>query len=487
MMSGVIGLPGGWVTPEVRATVLERWLNGADFDSVGSPDEFYRCFQAYEAKANAAAPDQPIIGIRFADKWYPARSGCRTYHGLAGYAGIIDTTVKLGEEEMDGWYLVRRGVFADPHTGAPITKTFDQVLEEIGLCRCTAELLGAYAEKRAKADRLSAANGQMLTATGTAIIPGTSGWMKTFPEVPFGTPERPVHVIAEMELDTEDNPYQDRSTVAPMVLPFVRCFDLVRRAYVYIDADHLEVRKFDKGVIDKLVLPPESLELLRSVFAGTADHLAADVIAGRHGGMVVLGCGAPGTGKTMTAEVLAETTERPLYAIGLADLGDDLSRFEESLNRIFIRARRWNAILLIDECDVFLAKRDEDLTRSAIVGLFLRMLDHFQGFMFLTSNRPEVLDEALLSRATLRLNYPDLDHGSKITIWRNLCEVAGFEIVGDESAVASLGHAGLDGRQIRNTVRLARQVHPSMRPIAAEELIRLARISTGASPQVLIG
>jgi len=76
---------------------------------------------------------------------------------------------------------------------------------------------------------------------------------------------------------------------------------------------------------------------------------------------------------------------------------------------VFARVTRWNAVLQFDECEIFLSKRGQDLERSAIVGIFLRLLDYYEGILFLTSNRPEVIDEAILSRVMLRLTYPGLE------------------------------------------------------------------------------
>ena len=67
------------------------------------------------------------------------------------------------------------------------------------------------------------------------------------------------------------------------------------------------------------------------------------------------------------------------------------------------------AVLQFDECEIFLAQRGDGLERSAIVGIFLRMLDYYEGLLFLTTNRPDTLDYAIRSRVMLRLEYPDLD------------------------------------------------------------------------------
>jgi len=73
-------------------------------------------------------------------------------------------------------------------------------------------------------------------------------------------------------------------------------------------------------------------------------------------------------GKTLTAECIADLYERPLYSVTSGDLGTDPEAIEQKLHRIFDYAVAWNAVLLLDEADVFLAERNlENLTRNALV------------------------------------------------------------------------------------------------------------------------
>ncbi len=82
----------------------------------------------------------------------------------------------------------------------------------------------------------------------------------------------------------------------------------------------------------------------------------------------------------------------------------------------------------------------------------------YQGILFLTTNRPEVLDHAVRSRVMLKLEYPDLDRVARAVIWRTMLRAAGLTLVG--GTAEELAEAELNGRQIRNLTRLARIVHP---------------------------
>lgn len=111
-----------------------------------------------------------------------------------------------------------------------------------------------------------------------------------------------------------------------------------------------------------------------------------DIVPGKGGGVVILLHGPPGVGKTLTAgaymlyssmhmettdivlESVAENVNKPLYMVTAGDLGTDPTHLESRLVTIFKLAAKWDAILLLDEADVFLQDRDyENLTRNALV------------------------------------------------------------------------------------------------------------------------
>lgn len=93
-----------------------------------------------------------------------------------------------------------------------------------------------------------------------------------------------------------------------------------------------------------------------------------DLVRGKGKGLIILLHGAPGVGKTSTAECVAEFTRRPLFAMTCGDIGESAREVEYSLDRCFQLAHKWGCVLLLDEADVFLAKRDRtDLKRNALV------------------------------------------------------------------------------------------------------------------------
>jgi SpoVK/Ycf46/Vps4 family AAA+-type ATPase len=83
----------------------------------------------------------------------------------------------------------------------------------------------------------------------------------------------------------------------------------------------------------------------------------------------------PGVGKTYTVEAIAEYLCRPLLSLTVADIGTVETRVERELLKWFVLAESWDAVLLVDEADIFLERRqNRDLARN---GLVSGMFTHF--------------------------------------------------------------------------------------------------------------
>jgi SpoVK/Ycf46/Vps4 family AAA+-type ATPase len=191
-----------------------------------------------------------------------------------------------------------------------------------------------------------------------------------------------------------------------------------------------------------------------------------------HTGLVILLHGVPGVGKTSTAECVAAYTRRPLYPITCANIGLDPEEVEKNLTGPtghFRRAQQWNCVVLLDEADVFLAKRetrDNDAKRNALVSVFLRTLEYYPGILILTTNRVGSFDEAVVSRIQLFLYYPPLDKEKTMKVWRvHINRVRSSGIINidyeDEAMIMEFAEEEYadgrrwNGRQIRNFFQTA--------------------------------
>jgi SpoVK/Ycf46/Vps4 family AAA+-type ATPase len=190
----------------------------------------------------------------------------------------------------------------------------------------------------------------------------------------------------------------------------------------------------------------------------------SDIIEGKGKGPIIMLHGGPGTGKTLTAESVAELAEKPLYRVTCGDIGTDPEGVEKYLESVLYIGTIWGCVVLLDEADVFLEERaPTDLQRNAMVSVFLRVLEYYDGILILTSNRVEAFDEAFKSRVQLAMHYPPLDPDGRWQIWRDFLT----SVVEDGGHVNEkeirdkldlLARSELNGRQIRNTVNTARQL-----------------------------
>ncbi|KAI8300657.1 hypothetical protein K4K59_001436 [Colletotrichum sp. SAR11_240] len=143
-----------------------------------------------------------------------------------------------------------------------------------------------------------------------------------------------------------------------------------------------------------------------------------DLIQDKGKGLIVLLHGVPGVGKTSTAETVAQYYNKPLLPITCGDLGMTPAEVESNLQSSFQLAQAWDCVLLLDEADVFLAERSQDnIARNALVSVFLRVMEYYEGILFLTTNKVGSFDEAFKSRMSLALYYPPLTQDQTEKIW----------------------------------------------------------------------
>ncbi len=251
----------------------------------------------------------------------------------------------------------------------------------------------------------------------------------------------------------EGNPEDNRCAV-PYHL-YIKMFDLTAHVHLSVHVNDLQPYVYDPSLIDKLILPKGNKELIHILVEGTTD-IMEDIIKGKTGGIIVMATGAPGTGKTLTAEVYSEVVKRPLYVVQSSQLGIDVNELEENLKKVLERADRWKAILLIDEVDVYVHERGNNLTQNAVVGVFLRVLEYYRGILFMTSNREVIIDDAIISRATAHIRYDKPTKENLIKIWHILSDQFEAKIPDAVIKSAVKMFPNISGRDVKNLVKLSK-------------------------------
>lgn len=222
---------------------------------------------------------------------------------------------------------------------------------------------------------------------------------------------------------------------------------------------------WNKQAFERLVLKHNKKELIEALVTVHLENTAmSDVVEGKGAGLILLLHGPPGTGKTLTAESVAELAKKPLYRITCGDMGTDPESVEKYLESALFIGTMWECVVLLDEADVFLEERTQtDLIRNALVSVFLRVLEYYEGILILTSNRVGSFDEAFKSRMQLAIQYPVLGENERTSIWTNFIETlieSGVEMKTTElrREISRLAKHEFNGRQIRNLIKTARQL-----------------------------
>jgi hypothetical protein len=178
-----------------------------------------------------------------------------------------------------------------------------------------------------------------------------------------------------------------------------------------------------------LVLPEVVDRQLRELTARARyrDRVMGDwrmgVKGARGAGITALFAGESGTGKTMSAEVVAGDLGFDLYVIDLSTVVDKyIGETEKNLDRIFTEADRVNGILLFDEADALFGKRSEvkdarDRYANVEVAYLLQRMERFDGLAILTTNLRSNVDEAFVRRLDAIVDFPMPDEDDRRRLW----------------------------------------------------------------------
>ncbi|KAF4966575.1 hypothetical protein FSARC_5817 [Fusarium sarcochroum] len=269
----------------------------------------------------------------------------------------------------------------------------------------------------------------------------------------------------EDEEITDDLEFTDEEYL--IASPVVLGFAFSEKQWLELAVSGVNDIQWNEKAWDSLVLEDGTKDLIKALVKSRKYHAANtidDVIQGKGKGLVTVLHGPPGTGKTLTAEGIGELLKCPLYMASAGELGTDSRFLEAELQKILDICHAWGAILLLDEADVFLEKRNmHDIHRNALVSIFLRQLEYFQGILFLTTNRVETFDEAFQSRIHIALRYDNLDSKAKRTIFKMFLDrvqkLGKLEVEPlTEDDMNILSKQDLNGREIKNVVGSAQDL-----------------------------
>ena len=278
------------------------------------------------------------------------------------------------------------------------------------------------------------------------------------------------------------NPQKIEDVVDIPALLDVKVFDLTAEEFLICSAFNIQRYIYDDSIKDKLILP-SAHKMLIDVLTSQDSQGISDIIYGKGQGTLILCKGEPGIGKTLTAQVVSEVLHKPLYTM---DSSSIISSWDirKKLAKSYDLVYKWNGILLFDEVDTLISRRGTDLEKNRVTAELLRSLEEFKGIAFLTTNRPQDIDDAFLSRCIAIIDYGVPVGDDAIKAWKSIgLQVMGEEIIDDALAEAlERDYHDMPPRDMRQLLRLSFQLATYQGERVTKEIIDSCAVFRGYAP-----
>ncbi|KAF3481902.1 uncharacterized protein GIQ15_04661 [Arthroderma uncinatum] len=318
---------------------------------------------------------------------------------------------------------------------------------------------------------------ELLASTHNVIYKATSNTFREYQ-----------NALRKYETNSKDDKSGRYKTLSPkqrlLCTPVVRGYCLAFKTWAEFYVENVCSIRWSDKAFPRLVLPHGYKEIIRAFVQEqlSRDDEFDDIVYGKGLGFIMLLSGEPGVGKTLTAESVAEEMRQPLYLMSASELGETATEVEEALEQVLELTTKWNAILLLDECDMFLeARSTADIRRNRLVSIFLRQLEYYKGVMFLTSNRISDFDPAFESRIHLTIHYPALDIPSRLHVWKTFVQMGEVESLLNDKDLETLAKIELNGREIKNIIKTARLLSKQEKaPLAMQHVEMVLKVKKGS-------
>lgn len=464
------------------------------------------------AKKRLMHPTTPTVA--FKDVWYLLRPGLKAYFDFKGiWVGCIIETVLLMEKdtsaqtperwEVTVWFMdidyvanevgpQRTNIYVNTFDGErEVTKLpvypcdyYDR--NDKGLRKRNFEARGQRMQKLIwSGHQLLHHDGEIAslpgsTLTDTVIVGSVNVHGIEYPDldrsfIDTNTPDEPPSIpdtklreqLSYRLRPKKHGPEYMTQEMMFMMCPIHLAFVLSTKTWVAVNIDNTkEIESAD--VPPKPILDESSHDIIQALaeyqLKGEKPW-SADFIRDKGEGVVVMLHGPPGVGKTYTVESIALRMGRPLITLSIAEIGIKEDQVQAQLSKWLALAEGWQAILLIDECDIFLERREAfDIARNGVVAAFLRNIEYFSGLLFLTTNRVGHIDEAFMSRVHAIIHFQPLNEASRKVLWKSLLDKVHRDRPGKiaihNEAIKYLESQEMlqmdwNGREIRNAMQTA--------------------------------
>ncbi len=266
----------------------------------------------------------------------------------------------------------------------------------------------------------------------------SEGWKALMKEVPSAMGEEEIETISMRyrmtfrEMEEALRLAQDQATLRAPSRPEVTMEDLLwgcrERSRIHFGGLARSITP--RASWEDLVLPESLLRQMKEILAQVRHRpqvfhgwgFEKKLLLGK--GIYILFVGPSGTGKTLAAEVLAQTLGRDLLKVDLsAIVSKYIGETEKNLQRVFEGAERSDAVLFFDEADALFGKRSEvkdahDRYANIEINYLLQRLEEFEGIVILATNFAQNIDDAFSRRIQMSVEFPFPNEVSRLEIWR---------------------------------------------------------------------
>ncbi len=163
--------------------------------------------------------------------------------------------------------------------------------------------------------------------------------------------------------------------------------------------------------------------------------------------------GAPGLGKTASAEAIAHELGKTIIAISYAEIQNCwVGETEKNIVKVFREAGENDAVLFWDECDAMFFDRDGADRNWEVrdVNVLLQELERFEGLCILSTNRKITLDQALERRIAIKIEFERPDQAMRKRIWQKL--LPRKMPLDKRVSLEELSRFNLTGAEIKNVI-----------------------------------
>lgn len=171
--------------------------------------------------------------------------------------------------------------------------------------------------------------------------------LKAYRSLHMGNGSRMQDELGPEAMAKEDPPDDKFELLLP---PTIKGFNMRRKKWLDLVAERITDVKWNEDAFRKVVMNSKAKDLIRALVSNQlASETSTDLIENKGNGLILLLHGSPGTGKTLTAEGVAEITKKPLYRVTCADIGTKPEDAERYLESILHLGKLWRCVVLLDE------------------------------------------------------------------------------------------------------------------------------------------